>query len=167
MHLFNVGDRVVYPMHGAGVIESIEEREVLGKTGRYYIMRMPVGDIKVMVPIEQTGAVGLREVVDAEGVHKILDILFDEGTQETAAWNRRYRDNMDKIKSGDAFAIADVVRQLAWLDRHKGLSTGEKRMYEMARQILLSELRLAAPQEDADRLEELTVRLGGNRRTGC
>ncbi|MDI3328261.1 MAG: CarD family transcriptional regulator [Alicyclobacillaceae bacterium] len=153
--MFNVGDRVVYPMHGAGVIESIEEREVLGKTGRYYVMRMPVGDIKVMIPIEQTDAVGLREVVGPEAVREILSILYDDGVQETTAWNRRYRDNMDKIKSGDAYAIAGVVRQLAWLERHKGLSTGEKRMFDLARQILFSELWLAVPEEDSQLRREL------------
>ncbi|MBX6394399.1 MAG: CarD family transcriptional regulator [Alicyclobacillaceae bacterium] len=165
--MFNVGDRVVYPMHGAGVIESIEEREVLGKTARYYIMRMPVGDMKVMVPIEQTGVVGLREVVGPETARQILSILYEEGFQETTTWNRRYRDNMDKIKSGDAFAVADVVRQLSWLDRHKGLSTGEKRMFDLARQILFSELWLAASEEDSELLKELTDRLGAGRRTGC
>jgi len=141
--MFKIGDKVVYPMHGAGVIEAIEEKEVLGKFRQYYIMRLPIGDMKVMVPLDNVGEVGLREVIDEEGIQQVLNILQDKKSTMQASWNRRYRANMEKIKSGDIFEVAEVVRNLVLRDKEKGLSTGEKKMLENARQILISELVLA------------------------
>ncbi|MBO8126820.1 MAG: CarD family transcriptional regulator [Firmicutes bacterium] len=141
--MFNVGDRVVYPMHGAGIIESIEEREVLGERQSYYIMHLPVGDMKVMVPVNAVEEIGLREVIGPAEVEKVLEILDGEKSKMSANWNRRYRANMEKIKSGDIFELTEVVRNLSLRDREKGLSTGERKMLENARQILISELALA------------------------
>lgn len=142
--MYNVGDNVVYPMHGAGVIEAIEEREVLGERQKYYIMALPIGDMKVMIPMDSVEEVGLRQVIDDEGVRRVYEILGGEKTAMSSNWNRRYRANMEKIKSGDIFAVAEVVRNLTLRDQDKGLSTGERKMLETARQILVSELVVAS-----------------------
>ena len=146
--MFKVGDRVVYPMHGAGVIESIEEKEVLGEKRRYYIMKMPIGDMKVMDPMDSVSEIGLRQVVDEDGVQKVMSILKDKKSTMSANWNHRYRANMEKIKSGNIFEVAEVVRNLILRDREKGLSTGERKMLENAKQILISELVLAKGEEE-------------------
>lgn len=142
--MYKVGDNVVYPMHGAGVIEAIEEREVLGERQKYYIMALPIGDMKVMIPMDSAEEVGLRQVIDDEGVKRVYEILGGEETAMSTNWNRRYRANMEKIKSGDVFEVAEVVRNLTLRDRDKGLSTGERKMLESARQILISELVVAS-----------------------
>ncbi len=155
---FKVGDKVVYPMHGAGIIEAIEEKEVLGRSERYYVMRMPIGDLRVMIPMSSVEELGLREVIDAEGVRKVFQVLQGETTSMSQNWNRRYRANMEKIKSGDIFEVAEVVRNLSVRERDKGLSTGERKMLENARQILISELVLAqdVPEEQVEsQLSEL------------
>lgn len=141
--LFNVGDKVVYPMHGAGIIEAIEEKEILGVIKKYYIMRIPIGDMKVMIPMNSVNDIGLREVVDDRAIEQVIGILKDDRTDMSANWNRRYRANLDKMKSGDIYEIADVVRNLMLRDQEKGLSTGERKMLDNAKQILISELVLA------------------------
>lgn len=141
--MFNIGDRVVYPMHGAGIIEAIEEKEILGEKQSYYIMHLPVGDMKVMVPVNAVGEIGLREVIDQDGVNKVMNILDAAKGKMSANWNRRYRANLEKIKSGDIFEVTEVVKNLSLRDQEKGLSTGERKMLESARQILVSELVLA------------------------
>ncbi|WP_149453716.1 CarD family transcriptional regulator [Pasteuria penetrans] len=141
--MFKVGDKVVYPMHGAGVIECIEESEVLGERRRYYVVHMPIGDMKVMVPTESVANIGLRDVVDSSIADEVLSRLRTRGDADTSNWNRRYRANLDKIKGGDIFDVADVVRSLTARDEEKGLSTGERKMLENATQILVSELVLA------------------------
>jgi CarD family transcriptional regulator len=141
-------------MHGAGVIEAIEEREFLGEKRRYYIMRMPIGDMRVMVPTDATEEVGLRQVMSREDVEQVLAILRSQSTKMSNNWNRRYRANMEKIKSGNAFEVAGVVRNLIQRDKEKGLSSGEKKMLDSARQILVSELVLAQDigEEEAEDL---------------
>lgn len=152
--MFNVGDRVVYPMHGAGIIEAIEEREVLGEKQQYYIMRIANGDMKVMVPIKSDRDIGLRQVIGLEAAGDVLAILQGETSKMSANWNKRYRANLEKIRSGDVFEVAEVVRNLTLRDHEKGLSTGERKMLENARQILLSELALADQKaaEEAERI---------------
>lgn len=152
--MFNVGDRVVYPMHGAGIIEAIEEREVLGEKQQYYIMRIANGDMKVMVPIKSDREIGLRQVIGLEAAGDVLAILQGETSKMSANWNKRYRANLEKIRSGDVFEVAEVVRNLTLRDHEKGLSTGERKMLENARQILLSELALADQKaaEEAERV---------------
>ncbi len=146
--MFKIGDKVVYPMHGAGVIEAIEEKEVLGERRKYYILRLPVGDMKVMIPTSNGKEIGLRAVVDWEGVQKVFHILRGQSSAMSPNWNRRYRANLDKIKSGSIYEVAEVVRNLVKRDREKGLSSGERKMLENARQILLSELVLATELEE-------------------
>jgi CarD family transcriptional regulator len=141
--MFSIGDRVVYPMHGAGIIEAIEEKEVLGEKQRYYIMKLPIGDMRVMIPMRSVAEVGLRNVIDQESVERVLEVLRGEQSKMSTNWNRRYRANMEKIKSGDIYEVAEVVRNLTLRDQEKGLSTGERKMLENSRQILISEIVLA------------------------
>ena len=143
MAMFDVGDKVVYPMHGAGVIEAVEEREILGEKQKYYILRIPMGDMRVMVPLESADDVGLRGVIEKEDVEKVYEVLASDRTKMSSNWNRRYRANLEKIRTGDVFAVAEVVRNLAYRDKEKGLSTGERRMLDNAMQILVSELVIA------------------------
>lgn len=141
--MFNIGDKVVYPMHGAGVIEAIEEKEILGTKKQYYVMSIPVGDIKVMIPLDNVRQIGLREIIDGEEVEQVFSVLRENYSKLSINWNRRYRMNMEKIKSGDIFKVAEVVSSLMNREKDKGLSTGERKMLENARQILISELVLA------------------------
>jgi CarD family transcriptional regulator len=140
---FVVGDKVVYPMHGAGIIEAIEEKEVLGERDKYYIMHLPIGDMRVMLPMQSVEEIGLRQVADKEDIAKVMEILQGEKSKMSPNWNRRYRANLEKIRSGDIFEVAEVVRNLAIRDREKGLSTGERKMLDSSKQILISELVLA------------------------
>ncbi|TCO69675.1 CarD family transcriptional regulator [Marinisporobacter balticus] len=146
--MFNIGDKVVYPMHGAGIIEAIEEKEILGKKRKYYIMKMPLGEMKVMIPLDNVEDIGLREIISLTEVDQVMAILNDDISKMPQNWNRRYRANMDKIKSGDIYEVAMVVRNLTLRDREKGLSTGEKKMLANAKQILISEVVLAGNMEE-------------------
>ncbi len=151
--MFNVGDKVVYPMHGAGTIEAIEEKDILGEKQAYYIINMP-GEVKCMVPTVKAEEIGVRDIIDKETAGKVFKVLEQDSTDMSMNWNKRYRDNMDKMKSGDAYEIADVVRNLSFKQKEKGLSTGEKKMLLNAKQILVSELTLAE-HSTKDQVEEL------------
>lgn len=156
--MFEVGDKVVYPMHGAGVIEAIEEREILGESHKYYVMNLPIGNMKVYIPLRNVEQLGVRQVISPGEVPNVMKILQEESTLPTLAWNRRYRANMERIRSGDIFSVAEVVRSLSQRDKEKGLSTGEKKMYDNAYQILISELILAegvAPEEMEEKLKQI------------
>lgn len=139
--MFGVGDYIVYPMHGAGTIDAIEEKDILGQKQAYYIIKMP-GEVKVMIPTTQADKVGIRKIIDKTGAIKVFDILGEDETQTDMNWNKRYRENMDKMKTGDIYEVADVVRNLSFKQKEKGLSTGEKKMLTNAKQILVSELAL-------------------------
>ncbi len=154
--MFNVGDKIVYPMHGAGVIDAIEEKDILGEKQSYYILKMP-GEVKVMVPTAKAEEVGVRNVIDKSSADKVIGVLEQDETAMDKNWNKRYRDNMEKMKSGDIYEVADVVRNLSFKQKEKGgLSTGEKKMLNNAKQILISELVLAehASQEEVEQLVE-------------
>ena len=151
--MYNVGDKVVYPMHGAGVIDSIEEKEVLGEKQSYYILKMP-GEVKVMVPTSTAEQHGIRNIIDKAEAEKVFNVLEQDETEMEKNWNKRYRDNMEKMKSGNIYEIADVVRNLSFKQKEKGLSTGEKKMLHNAKQILVSELVLAE-HSSQDEVEEL------------
>ena len=151
--MFNIGDKVVLPMHGAGTIDSIEEKDVFGEKKSYYIFKMP-GEVKVMVPIQNAEQVGVRPIIDKNTADSVFKVLEQNETEMDKNWNKRYRDNMDKLKSGDIYEIADVVRNLSFKQKEKGLSTGEKKMLGNAKQILVSELVLAE-HSDIDEMEEI------------
>jgi len=147
-------------MHGAGIIEAIEEKEILGKTQKYYVMKMPLGDMKVMIPLNNCDDIGIRDIIDSEEADKVLTSFKKCKTDCSLSWNKRYRENMLRIKSGDIYEVAEVVKMLMWRDRDKGLSTGERKMLSNAKQIFVSEIVLAknSKQHDIEAiLEELIV----------
>lgn len=148
--MFQVGDKIVYPMHGAGTIVGIEEKEVLGEKQQYYIMKLPLGEMKVMIPIDKIEEIGVRDVIDAEEADNVFKLLKGEQSKMSQNWNRRYRANMEKIKTGDIYEVTEVVRNLTLRDMEKGLSTGEKKMLNNARQILISELVLAKDMSEEE-----------------
>ena len=141
--MYDIGDTVVYPMHGAGVIVSIEEKEILGKSQSYYIMKMPIGDMKVMIPTDNLEKIGIRDVIDERIADAVLRDLVEYSSDINNNWNKRYRENMFRIRSGDIFEVSHVVKSLMLRSRGKGLSTGERKMLNNAKQILISELVLA------------------------
>lgn len=145
--MLTVGDKVVYPMHGAGVIEAIEEHEVLGQRQQYYILTIPYGGMKVMIPLHNVDNVGLREVIGNTEIEKVADILKSEPDQVNANWNRRFNMNLAKIKSGSIYEVAEVVRNLMQQDSTKKLSTGERRLLDTAKHIMVSELVLACSKD--------------------
>ncbi len=157
---FQVGDKVVYPMHGAGIVESIEEKEILGKKQEYYVLNFTLGGVKVMVPTQNVEQIGLRQVISKDEVDKVIDILSGDQTKMPANWSKRYRLNMNKIKTGNIYEVAAVVRNLMLRDKDRGLSNAERKMLNSARQILISELALSkdAAQEEikamVDRISE-------------
>ncbi len=153
--MFNIGDKIVYPMHGAGVIDAIEEKDILGEKQSYYILKMP-GEVKVMVPTAKAEEVGVRNIIDKSSADKVIGVLEQDETAMDKNWNKRYRDNMEKMKSGNIYEVADVVRNLSFKQKEKGLSTGEKKMLNNAKQIMISELVLAehASQEEVEQLVE-------------
>ena len=140
---FNVGDTVVYPHHGAAVIESVEIRVVKGEEREYLVLRVAQGDLTVRVPADTVDLVGVRDVVNADGLERVFNVLRQPYTEEPTNWSRRYKANLEKLASGDVIKVAEVVRDLWRRERERGLSAGEKRMLAKARQILVSELALA------------------------
>ncbi len=153
--MYTIGDKVVYPVHGAGVIEAIEEKEILGELRKYYIMKMPLDDMKVMIPLDGMDQIGIREIINEEEVDMVFAVLSAQITEMSANWNKRYRANMDRIKTGDIFEVAEVVRNLTLKDREKALSTGERKIMQNAKQVLLSELILATGRSKEDLLKEI------------
>jgi len=148
--MFQVGDKVFYPMHGAGVIESIEEKEILGEKQQYYVLRLPIGGMKVMIPIKSVNQIGIRQVISLDDVQRVVQVLSEKETAMPGNWNKRYRSNMDKMKSGNVFEVADVVKNLTLRDKEKGLSAVERKMLNSARQILISELVLSKNADEKD-----------------
>ena len=141
--MFNVGDNIVYPMHGAGTIDAIEEKEILGEKHQYYVIKMP-GEVKIMVPTAKAESMGVRSVIDGQSANKVLQLLEQDETEMSDNWNKRYRENLDKMKTGDIYQVAYVVRNLSFKQKEKGsLSTGEMKMLNNAKLILVSELVLA------------------------
>jgi CarD family transcriptional regulator len=140
---FSVGDTVVYPHHGAAVIEAVEIRAIKGVDREYLVLRVAQGDLTVRVPADNVDLVGVRDVVNAEGLDRVFNVLRQPYTEEPTNWSRRYKANLEKLASGDVIKVAEVVRDLWRRERERGLSAGEKRMLAKARQILVSELALA------------------------
>ncbi len=148
--MFKVGDKVVYPHHGAGTVVKKEQREVLGQKREYLTIKILHNDMTVNVPCENAEAVGLRRVIDEQMVEKVLKALQGSGTVMPKNWNRRFKHNRDKMKTGDIFELAEVVRNLSLRDHEKGLSTGEKQMFVKAKKILASELMYAKAMDEAE-----------------
>lgn len=143
--MFDVGDKVSYPMHGAGVIEAIEEKTILNERKNYYVLRFLGGQMKVLIPVDASEKAGLRGIIPAEEVESVLRV-FDggNGVDDTLNWNKRFRENQDRLKTGDVYEVAGVIRALLRRLRERGLSAGEKRMLSQAMNILVTELSMAS-----------------------
>ncbi len=140
---FNVGETVVYPHHGAALIEAIESRAIKGVERTYLVLKVAQGDLTVRVPADNVDLVGVRDVVNREGLDKVFEVLREPYVEEPTNWSRRYKANLEKLASGDVIKVAEVVRDLTRREGGRGLSAGEKRMLAKARQVLISELALA------------------------
>jgi CarD family transcriptional regulator, regulator of rRNA transcription len=145
--LFQVGDKVVYPHHGAAIIKGLEEKEVYGQKKQYFVLRLSYGDLTLMVPADNTEEVGIRDVIARDELDKVFKVLRSKECRMPTNWSRRFKTHVEKLRSGDIYQVAEVVRNLARREKEKGLSAGEKRMLSKARQILVSELTFAADVE--------------------
>lgn len=148
--MLNIGDKVVYPMHGAGIVSGVEECEIMGEQRSYYVLRMPLGNMKVMIPTDNVEGIGLRDIIPSADVLKVQHVLQDLPEIPAGSWNRRFNGNLIKVKSGDICNVAAVVRNLMTQDRQKKISTGERRLLDIAKQILISELVFACEKEPED-----------------
>ena len=152
---FPVGDRIAHPMHGAGVIDEIVTKRINGKDRDYYALKLPAGDMLVLVPVETCEAIGVRPIVKPDEAEKIIGAIPALEVEMTSNWNKRYRENMLRIKSGDLLEVASVIKGLTRRDRERGLSTGERKMLHSAKQILISEIVLS----ESASYEEVEARL--------
>jgi CarD family transcriptional regulator len=159
--LYKVGDKVVYPHHGAGTVVKKESREVLGEKREYLTIKILHNDMTVNVPADNAERVGLRKVIDEQMVSKVIKALTGNGTVMPKNWNRRFKHNRDKMKTGDIFELAEVVKNLSLRDHEKGLSTGEKQMFVKAKKILVSELMYAKGMDEEEAAEWLDDILSG------
>lgn len=157
--MYSVGDKILYPPHGAGIIEGIEERVVLGKKQKYYILKMPSEDMTVMIPTEGCDEIGVRYVIAKEEALKVLEAFRKESVVMDDNWNRRQRENIVKIKSGDIYEVLSVVKALMFREKTKGLSTSERKMLNSSKRIMTSEIVLsgAASMGDVESILNDTV----------
>ncbi|MBC3798113.1 CarD family transcriptional regulator [Acetobacterium paludosum] len=152
--MYKVGDKIVYPMHGAGVIEAIEEREIFEETKPYYIMQIVSEGLQILVPVDKVDEIGVRNIVTQPIIDDMIETLKLPMDEMEKNWNRRYREHLERLKTGDIFEVAKVVKNLILLDRQKGLSTGEKKMLNSARNFIVSEMVLIQ-NRDKDEILEL------------
>lgn len=148
--MYCVGDKVVHPMHGAGTIEEIKEMEIVGKKRQYYVVRFAIGNMVTNIPIDSVDSIGIRGIIDKQEAKKVLQCFRDAKIEDDSNWNKRQRDNLIKVKSGDIYQVLGVVKELMYRDRTKGLSTSERKTLGSARQIVISELVLSNVAEKAD-----------------
>ncbi len=145
--MYLIGDKVVHPMHGAGVIRDIVEERIAGQKRQYYVFCLPVGELVLKFPTESCGIIGIRQLSTREAIEKLIAGIPEIPIDMTPNWNRRYRENMERLKSGDLTEVARVIKTLMWRDQDRGLSNGERKMLHSAKQIFLSEIVLV---EDTD-----------------
>ena len=153
--MFSVGDLVVHPMHGAGVIDDIVREWVAGSTQEYYVFKMPVGGLLLKIPIAKSQLIGLRAIIGRAEAEQLISSIPEIVVDQDSNWNKRYRENLERLKSGDLYQVARVIKGLMHRDRRRGLSTGERKMLHAAKQILASEVGLAqciSYQEAEDRI---------------
>lgn len=155
--MFTIGDRIAHPMHGAGTIDSIVKKKIDGREKDYYVLKMPVGDLMVMIPVESTEVIGVRPIISPLEAEEIIASIPGIEVNMTSNWNKRCRENMLKIKSGDLMEVAEVIKGLMLRDSEKGLSTGERKMLHSAKQILISEIVLS----ESSSYEEVEKRIDG------
>lgn len=146
--MFNIGEKVSYPMHGVGIIEAIQEQEVLGEKARYYMVRFVIGRMTAMVPVNSAEVVGMRKLISADECEKVQEYLVEGCAPEIENWSQRYRDNLEKLRTGEIYGVADVVKSLIRRDKEKGLSAGERKMFITAKQVLIAEMVAASGEEE-------------------
>ena len=146
--MYSVGDKVVHPMHGAGTIEEIKEIEIVGKKRQYYVLKFAIGNMVTNVPIENSEEIGIRPVIEKQEAKKALQYFRDAELEDDANWNKRQRDNLIKIKSGDIYQVILVLKELMYREKIKGLSTSERKTLTSAKQIVVSELVLSEVAAD-------------------
>ncbi len=156
---FKVGDRVVYPHHGAAVVESLEKRVAFGQETEYLVLRMAHGEMVLRVPVDKADEVGMRWPISVEDVEDLFEVLARRDVREPANWSRRFKNHQEKLKSGDVYQVAEVVRNLALREREKGLSAGEKTLFTKARNVLVSELSFALDVSEDDALDKVEAAL--------
>lgn len=155
--ILSIGDKISYPMHGAGIISGIETCEVQGENRSYYVLKLPMGSLKVMIPVDNADNIGLRSIINEEQAAEVLGILREKPEKMTGSWNKRFHANLDRMKNGDLKDVAAVARNLILQDRQRKVSSGERRIMDLAKQILISELVYAldqSPEEVEIRIEE-------------
>ena len=159
--MIKIGDKIVYPMHGAGTIDSIEKKEFLGEVKDYFILKMPIGDMDISIPTSKINDMNIRDVITKEEGDKVLKILDEDPSDMSENWTTRYRQNQEILKTGDVYEIAKMVRNLAILDKDKGLSTTEKKLLNRSRRILASELVMAGSldKEEAEAMIDESIGL--------
>ena len=157
--MYEVGAKVVHPMHGAATVEEIKEIEVIGQKRKYYSLRFTLGNMTTNVPVENSDGIGIRGIIDKGTAQEALEYFRDAKITDDANWNKRQRDNMDKIKSGDIFKVIEVLKDLMYRDKIKGLSTSERKVLGNAKQIVVSELVLSriAEQSDIENIMDDTI----------
>lgn len=155
--MYKIGDQIVYPMHGAGTIIDIDVKEMLGEEYEFYILKMPIADIRISIPAANIDSMGIRPVMSMEDGQKVLEILRQDSTEMSNNWSQRYRENLENLKTGDPFEIAEIVRNLQIRDMERGLSTTEKKMLNNSKRMLISELIIAGSmtvEEAGDMIDE-------------
>lgn len=147
--MLNIGDKVLYPMHGAGVIQGIEKSDVMGTEKAYYILKLPFGEMKIMIPVDNVAKVGLREIIPRAEAAKVLEVLKTAPRElaKVGSWNKRFNAHVLKLKSGSIYEAAEVLKSLFYQDKKKKISTGERRLFDTAKQILVSELVLVSGKD--------------------
>ncbi len=152
--MFGIGDKILYPVQGAGIISEVEQCEVLGVLRDYYNLQMPIGNITIRIPVGVLNQLGIRPIISKEEIADVLAYFTDRKFEENYNWNKRYRENVEKLKTGSIYDAVDVYKVLAKREKDKGLSTGERKMFANTRQILFSELMLAG-DFDVTTVEEM------------
>ena len=158
--MYNVGEKILYPMHGAGVIEEIVKQEILGELKDYYVLRMPMDGMLVKIPVDNAENIGVRDIISSQEACDVLEYLRKFNGELNQNWNKRYRENIAHIKSGNIYEVAEVVKLLMCRDKERSLSSGERKMLSSAKQILISEIMLSkgvSAKEIENELEEIVI----------
>ena len=156
---YKPGDRVVYPHHGAAIIEKTEKRDIAGEEREFFVLRMAHGELTLRVPVDTVDEVGMRPPISTEDVEDLFALLAKKDVREPANWSRRFKNHQEKLKSGDVYQVAEVVRNLSLREKTKGLSAGEKTMYTKARNVLVSELSFALDVSEDDAMAQVDKQL--------
>lgn len=153
--MFNIGDKVSYPMHGAGVITEISKKELLGEVKDYYTIKIPVNEVVVSVPVDKAEDLGLRPIIERDELDGILETLKAEAKKTNGNWSKRHRNNFEKLKSGDIIEVAEVVRDLTLLSKERNLSGGDRRMLTNSMNLLLSEIIMAYDVDEVTAIKRI------------